>query len=301
MPRSVDGLGAAFPYSAGLAAGLTPDELRHPGWARPFRGVRSFAAPTTVPELARVYAAKMRPEQFFSHATAALLHGMWLPSAVEQRMAVDVGVLEGARQPRGAGVRGHLFIQRPGLVVRRGGLRLAGEEETWCQLATVLGLDDLVIAGESLLAKNRVDRLRLDALVRAVAAGNRPRQRLLERALPELREGVRSPKETELRRLLVAAGLPEPGINLDIFDGHGTWIAEGDLVYPRWRVLTEYEGELHFTDPAVHRRDVHRYELLHALDWRVIRITKDDLRGRRAEIPARVRTALLGRGWSPGS
>lgn len=295
MVRDASGLSDAFTYAEGLAAGLTPAELRGTAWAKPFRGVRAFSTPTTVVELAEQYAAKMRPGQFFSHTTAALLHGMWLPLAVEGRMEVHVAVRCGQRQPRGRGVRGHLLVDRPGLVTQVHGMPVAGAAETWCQLAAVLGLDDLVVAGESLLAKGRPDRLPLGALMRAVRAGDRPHQSLLNRALPELRAGVRSPKETELRRLLVAAGLPEPLINEDVFDEVGRWIAECDLVYPQWRIVLEYEGEQHFTDPAVLRKDVRRYELLQALGWRVIRITKDDLAHRRDEIPQRVRAAIASR------
>lgn len=295
MPRTTSELGNSFSYAEGIAAGLTPDELRSEAWSKPFHGVRAFIAPTTVIELAETYSSKMRPTHCFSHATAALLHGMWLPLAVQERMEVHVAALVGDRQPRGAGVRGHLLVRRPGLVERLGEMRLVRAEEAWCQLATMLGLDDLVIAGESLLAKHRESPVPLERLVRAVQAGDRPRQQLLNRALPELREGVRSPKETELRRLLVAAGLPEPLINQDLFDEDGRWIAECDLVYPQWRIVLEYEGELHFTDPAVLRKDVHRYELLQSLGWRVIRITKDDLAHRRDDIARRVRAAIAAR------
>jgi hypothetical protein len=220
---------------------------------------------------------------------------MWLPAALEHRLEIHVAVPVGFRQPRGKRVRGHLLIERPGGLVVRRGLRVARPEEAWCQLATVLGLEDLIVAGESLLAKGREDRLPLPVLRHAVEAGDRPRQALLNTALPELRARVRSPKETELRRLLVAAGLPEPEINMDISDDSGTWVAESDLVYPRWKIAIEYEGELHFTDTAVQRKDVYRYDLLQALGWRVIRVTKDDLLLRRAELIDRVRAAVAAR------
>lgn len=295
MPRNADGLSDVFSYSAGREAGLSPDELRHPSWAKPFHALRAFAEPTTVVELASAYSSKMKPEQYFSHATAGVLHEMWLPGAIEGRLEVHVAVPPGFRQPRGRNVRGHLLIARPGPLVQQEGLRLARPEEAWCQLATVLGLEDLIVAGESLLAKGRRDRLQLRVLQHAVSAGDRPRQAMLNRALPELREGVRSPKETELRRLIVAAGLPEPEINQDIYDALGAWVAESDLVYPRWMIAIEYEGGGHFRSEAQQRKDVHRYELLQSLGWRVIRVTKDDLRLRRAETVQRIRAAIAER------
>lgn len=295
MPRDTPDLAGAFSYSDGIAAGLTPDELRNPGWSAPHHGVRSHREASTPMELAEDYLPRMRPEQYFSHATGGIAHAMWLPSSVERRLEIHVAVPPGFRQPRGKRVRGHLLVERPGGLLMRRGLRVARLEETWCQLATVLGLEDLIVAGESVLAKGRTDRLPLRVLRHAVEAGDRPRQALLNKALPELRENVRSPKETQLRRLLVAAGLPEPAINMDIFDRSGTWVAESDLVYPQWKIAIEYEGELHFLDEAIQRKDVYRYELLQALGWRVIRVTKDDLRFRPDELVERVRAAIAER------
>lgn len=295
MPRSAPGLQNSFTVSEGLQAGLTRAELRHDGWSKPFRGVRAFEAPSSVRDLAHAYAAKMPPGQYFSHTTAAVLHGVWLPDAIERRPEVHVAAAPGRRQPRGVGVRGHLLIPRRGGVTTRDGLRVAGLHETWCQLATILGQDDLIVAGESVLARNRTDRLPLAALAHAVAAGDRPRQALLNRTLPQLREGVRSPRETQLRRLLVAGGLPEPEINVDLFDEQGRWVKESALVYRLWRILIEYEGELHLIDQRVQLRDIHLYELLQDLGWRVIRVTKDDLRFRREEVVERVRSAIASR------
>jgi very-short-patch-repair endonuclease len=295
MPRTAPGLGDSFSYADGVAAGLTPDELRHRAWARPHHGVRSYRTPATVLELAEDYLPKMRPHQYFSHATAAIAHGMWLPRSMEDHLEIHVSGPPGYRQARGERVRGHLLIERGGSLPVRNGLRVARHEETWCQLATMLGLEDLVIAGESLLAKGRADRLSLRVLREAVEAGGRPRQSLLNTALPQLREGARSPKETVLRRLIVGAGLPEPAINVDIWNDVGEWIKESDLVYLKWRIAIEYEGRQHFLDEVEQRKDLYSYDLLQALGWRVIRVTKDDLRYRRFETIERIRAAIASR------
>jgi hypothetical protein len=291
MSRSAPGADGPFSLDDGRRAGYSEGELRSGRWSRPFAGVRSFDEPQTVVELAHAYEAKMSPDEFFSHPTSGVLHGVWLPLALQTRMLLHVSVPPHVRPPRDRLVKGHLLIERPGLVQTRNGLRVASAVETWCQLATVLGLEDLIIAGESLLAKNRRDRLPLWTLTVAVQAGNRPRQALLNRALPQLRPGSRSAKETELRRLLVAAGLPEPEINGDIFDADGAWIAECDLVYRLFMVVIEYEGAQHF-ETRQGRKDVRKYELLRALGWTVIRVMQDDLEDPPLLV-ARVRSALL--------
>ncbi|HEV7623903.1 MAG TPA: DUF559 domain-containing protein [Amnibacterium sp.] len=285
----------AFRLTDGVAAGLTPKQLLSTRFERPFVGVRSTARPMTVAELARAYAAKMHPSAFFSHTTAAILHDMWLPLAQQREQLLHVSVTPPSRAPRDRRVRGHHLVDRPGLVEVRDGLRVAGSVEAWCQLATVLGMLDLVVAGESLLAKGRPRRVPLHRLVDAVAAGDRPRQQMLERALPDLREGVRSPWETVLRLLLVGAGLPEPEINAVIRDSAGDFLAECDLVYRSARIVIEYEGADHFADAKVARKDITRYERLQDQGWRVIRVTIDDLRLHSEEVVARVRKALATR------
>ena len=225
MPRNAPGLSDPFSTRDGRDAGLSSHDLRSDAWSRPFVGVRSFQEAETVPELARAYAPKMHPDAWFSHTTAALLHGMWLPPARQHLLEVHVAVPPGVRAPRDRRVKGHTLIERPGHVQTKDGLRVAQPWEAWCQLATILGMVDLIIAGESLLAKNRGDRLALESLVRAVRVGGRPRQKMLDRALPQLRSGSRSAKETELRLMIVADGMPEPEINVDVLNAQGGWIA----------------------------------------------------------------------------
>lgn len=113
----------------------------------------------------------------------------------------------------------------------------------------------------------------------------------LLRSVALVRRGVRSPKETALRLLVVADGLSEPEVNGVIRDGRGVRVAECDLVFRKARVLLEYEGDYHRSDPATFRRDITRYDRLQDLGWRVIRVTEADLR-RPKELLARIRRAL---------
>ncbi|GAA2749596.1 uncharacterized protein DUF559 [Amnibacterium kyonggiense] len=269
--------------------------MRSRRFAQPYRGVRTSGPLATVLDRARAYAQKMRPEAFFSHVTAAVLRGIWLPLVLERSELLHVSVPPTVRAPRDRLVKGHHLVPRAGQVTLHLGLRVADEIETWCQLAQILGLEDLVVAGESLLAKNRRRPRRVWELEAAVRAGDRPRQALLNAALPLLREGVRSAMETRLRRLLVAAGLPEPLINQEIFDAAGRRVGECDLVYPVQKVVVEYEGSQHFDEQAT-LDDIEKYERLQDLGWRVIRVTKDDMRMRSTQTVERVRRALVQRG-----
>lgn len=291
LPRPFDR--APFAASAARSAGVTEGRLRGSDLVTPFPGVRAPRPPTDVVALVEAYLPKMALAEFFSHRTAAILHGMWLPWSEAQELRLDVAVRPPARAPRDARVVGHHLVDRPGLVEQLGAVRVANPVETWCQLAMHLSVPDLVAAGDSLLAKGRPDVHSTHGLLLAAADdGDRPRSGRLGRAAALIRVGVRSAQESKLRVLLVENRLPEPEINAEISSGSGAFIAEVDLVYRRERVLIEYEGDYHRTDPAKWRSDIIRYERLQDLGWRVIRVTADDLTLRPAETVARVRAAL---------
>ncbi len=273
-------------------AGVGARRLRHGRLDRPFRGVRASAAPTTVLEPARAYEAKTAGHDFFSHVTSAVLHGLRPPLALEQRMALDVAVVRPRRAPRDVQVHGHHLVVRPGLVVERRGLRTANEIETLCQLATVLSVDELVVAAETHLAPRRdASAVRLDRVLTAFSDADRRLGRRLARAAPRIRIGSRSAQETRVRLLLVDAGLPEPLLD-HLWTGPDGATVEGDLVHLRERVRIEVEGDQHRTDKRQWRNDVVRYERLTDLGWRVVRISADDVVLRPLETVERVRRAL---------
>lgn len=80
-------------------------------------------------------------------------------------------------------------------------------------------------------------------------------------------------------------------MNVDVHDEHGGWIARGDLVYRRWKVLVEYDGWQHERDAAQRQWDHLRREQLDAAGWRVIVVTIEDMK-RPWMVVARVRQAL---------
>ena len=116
------------------------------------------------------------------------------------------------------------------------------------------------------------------------------------RALLFVREHVESPMETLVRLMLVFARLPEPECNPDILDGNGKFLARGDMVYFRFKVLVEYDGWQHERDAKQRQRDRERRELLEANGWRVIVSTSEDLKAKHL-IPQRVFDAMKDRGY----
>jgi very-short-patch-repair endonuclease len=284
----------AIPFSVreAAAAGVAPSRLRAKDLTSPFSGVRSTRAPSSLHDLARAYLPKMAGGEFFSHTTAALLHGMWLPLRHEQEMVLHVSVRKPLRAPRDRRVRGHHLIDRPGLVWAIGGMPVASPWEAWAQLAWILTADELVVAGDALLAKGRPRvRLMLERLTAVALDPDRHFHAKLANAAARLRIGSRSAAETRFRLFLIRNGLPEPEMNVRLLDAEGRFVAESDLVYRRERVLIEYEGDGH-RERKQFLRDITRVEALLDEHWHVVRVTEDDATLHPEQTIARIRRAL---------
>ena len=78
---------------------------------------------------------------------------------------------------------------------------------------------------------------------------------------------------------------------MDIHDDRGRWLARGDLVFARHKVLVEYDGWQHERDARQRQSDHLRREQLEAAGWRVIVVTAADM-ARPWTVIARIRQAL---------
>ena len=102
-------------------------------------------------------------------------------------------------------------------------------------------------------------------------------------------------RESEVRSLLVFAGLPAPESNVGaVASDDQTRI--GDLVYRRWGVVVEYEGEHHQLDRAQYVKDIDRYASLRRDAVPYVQVTKEKL-GRPRQLVMEVHRALAARGY----
>ena len=178
-------------------------------------------------------------------------------------------------------------------VVNVGVLPVSHPVDTWVHLASTLTVPELVVLGDHLVRKKRplATPRELEAAV-ASQAGRRNVARL-RAALALIRPLTASPKETELRLLVLAAGLPEPMVGYEVHHD-GYWVGTPDLAYPEQRVAIEYEGDVHRVDLGTFRDDIDRRERFEDAGWRVIRVTSDQLPQPNALID-RIRYALASR------
>ena len=143
---------------------------------------------------------------------------------------------------------------------------------TWADMAGSLSLPELVAMGDSVLGLR--DPWSMEALRETVHLRARRRDVLrMREAVSLVRAGSRSAMESATRVLFVRGGLPEPEINAPVNDAAGEWLATGDFVWRRQRVVAEFDGDYHRTDRRQWQRDVARRESVVDAGWTYIQLT----------------------------
>lgn len=222
-----------------------------PGWAADLAG-RCAAIQKSLP-----------PEAVFTHVTAALLRGWWLPRCL---MHAPIVASTGGDFPH---------HDRRGVYVRRcrvpiesrqmlGDIRIASPEWTIVELGEVLELIDLVAVIESAvyLGHTTVQQV-WDALV--------PRRRgvrNLRRALPLVDGRAESPWEVYLRLLHVLAGVHDVRPQQVIRDSSGAFVARVDLRLGNTLTFPEYDGADHRRSRTRHVKDLRRDKAINRIGGR---------------------------------
>ena len=128
--------------------------------------------------------------------------------ALSGRHGVEIAVPAPGRAIRRRGISGRVLRVSAGEVVHWLGIRVTNPARTWCDLAMVLSVPELVAAGDWLLRRGLAT-----AGSSATAARARPDRRGVGRirvALPMLDPRSESPKESELRALIVTGRAARP-------------------------------------------------------------------------------------------
>lgn len=229
------------------------------GTVRVTRGV--WRPPELVEHLAGVVAAMLTacpPLTVVCGITAALLHGLWLPPEVGRWVEVivrpDVSAPSARSHNRRPGLRARRQLLAPDEWTWLDGIPVTTEARTWLDLAAVLSPPDLVAAGDSAL-RGSATLAEIEHLISR--ARHRPGVVAARQALPLLNERSRSRPESHMRYAIVAAGLPEPAVNVPVFDDLGQWLFEPDLGYDDVKLALEYNGSQH-AQPRRMQADISR-------------------------------------------
>ncbi|WP_181762916.1 endonuclease domain-containing protein [Rhodococcus spelaei] len=113
--------------------------------------------------------------------------------------------------------------------------------------------------------------------------------------MADLPRGAESPWETRTRLLVVRAGFDKPDTQFLLVDDRGRLVAQVDMAWPEYRVVLEYDGDLH-RERDRYARDVRRRNSIRRLGWDVVVATKELVVRHPDELLERVASALLAGG-----
>ena len=142
-------------------------------------------------------------------------------------------------------------------------------------------MTDGVIAMDAALQDRRVARADLAAAV--LAASHRAGVATAARAYGLCDGRAESPLETRGRLAILAAGLPRPELQVELWDQDG-FVARVDAWYDEAAVAVEFDGRVKYVDPRpgvtpaeALWTEKRREDRIRSLDVRTVRIVNDDL------------------------
>jgi very-short-patch-repair endonuclease len=272
------------------AAGLTRSAIR----ARVARGalVAVFrevyvAGDLELLPLARESAAllSLGPASLLSHRSAAAVWGF-----AAKGSSIDVTVIDSHPRPR-AGIAIHrVKTLHPGDTATEANLRITSPARTMIDFATEASGSELEEAFGEARAKHLINDAKLDQALRRSPA-NHPGAACIRHLLRSdpATTYTRSKAERLLRRLLKAAGLPEPRVNVSLL-GY-----TADFLWPEHELILEVDGYGSHGHRLAFERDRRRDQVHIAAGYTVIRVTWEQLKSEPFGVIARIAQGLASR------
>ncbi|WP_207343551.1 hypothetical protein [Arthrobacter sp. E3] len=264
------------------ALGLSPDLLRSQNFEGVSHGLyRPASWDFELRDAARALCAAT-PGAWISHTTAARLHGLILPPWLLESNELHLSKPRKLVGVRRKGVIGHTVLARPGEVETDWDLRISTRARTWLDLARTLPLPELTCIGDQLIRMPRAVFEGRDtpyatiASLRTMLGGHRNLQGIVRarEALSLLRVGADSGPETLLRLAMLDAGLPEPDLQLTLWESPGG--PSADLGYRRRKIAIQYDGSGHLDELQV-LSDQRRDSAFRNAGWTVLIFGREDL------------------------
>jgi hypothetical protein len=271
---------------AGYAEEEIQTEVARRRWVRVRRGVY---ADRGIVEVARADPAEWHRLQCaavlirlggspaISHASAALVQGMVVPSGCDDRVRLtDTGQW---RRGRGYDVSRATLPQ--GHLRGFGSFSITSPARTLVDCAREWPLDDAVIAIDAALHAGLLDAVELAGVVLDQTHWNGIGAAARAVGLADGR--AESPLETLGRLRIVGSGLPPPELQVEIHDARG-FVARVDAWYEEAAVAIEFDGLVKYEDPRDGRSparvlwdEKRREDHMRGLGVRVVRLARPDL------------------------
>lgn len=305
VPLPSELAGSPFTVYEAADAGVSLGRLRYKGLGIPSRGIRiPLAESSDGGGSIRPYTV-VTPFSAASHATAFTQWDFpgFLPGADDGRVHISrPDTMAIVRRRQVVGHVGQFFADE---IVSHNGLLITSRTRTWLDCSRKMSVEELTVVADHLL---RVPRPDFEARSEPFATKEdladmldrhkgTPGIRKARLALEQARIGSDSAPETRLRLALEYAGLPEPQLNV-LTELRAGVVRQPDLAYPEQKVAVEYDGEGH-SEVAQIVRDIAREEDFVRAGWLPVRISKRHMQNEARAAVAKVRSALLNRGWRP--
>ncbi|WP_161958505.1 hypothetical protein [Ornithinimicrobium cavernae] len=281
-----------FRWRDGHAAGLSNNRLNSSAFRKLVRGV-FIDSRVDIDALVEARAAVLvaGAHSFVSHHTAARLYGCVVP---------DEATLHASVPP------GRSRSDHPDVAVHRSrrvpqtfrGVPVTSPVDTFLDLATSLGLVDLVVLGDSLVKRRRTTPEKLLAAARSARGRG---CRLARRAASLVRTGVDSPMETRSRLLRVLSGLPELETDIRFHDPvTQALLRRLDAGDRATRTAVEYDGKHHVQRQEQWESDITRREEFDDEEWRIVTLISKDIYNTPGDTVRRLERILRRRGMRFG-
>ncbi len=260
-----------FLGSTALASGLVTDYQLRTRYRAVYRNVYlDKEVPLTASRRAQAAWLFAGPDVVLAGTSAAAVHGTkWLDgSAPAEIIRAD------RHGPPGIVARSYTIADDQ--VCTRQGMRVTTAARTAFDIGRSLRPDQAVPLLDALMNATRLKPNSVLAIADA-SPGVRGVRRL--RAAMKLADGgAESPRETQVRSLLIGAGLPAPETQIQFFDDYADVMIRVDMGWRRWKVAVEYDGVQHWADGRQRSWDIDRIAILDAMGWTVVRVSADMLR-----------------------
>ncbi|MEO6511070.1 MAG: hypothetical protein ABIO16_08780 [Nocardioides sp.] len=283
-PVPTDLLHGPFTRAAARDAGVTHQMLRGKRFARVYEGVW------------RHRDHEMTFEDSIEAARLALPWDAWLTGITRIQL---LGLDFGPRFPLRFVVARDLHLELEGVFLHRTvrmpprddiGVSVPAAYVAYCSLARVI---DAIKVGDWLLRNAHLERDQLQAFCLEQRWRAGADEALW--ALGHLDGDSWSLKESEMRAVLEFAGLEVPEVNRGA-GGPDDEARIGDLVYRRWGLVVEYEGEHHQLDRRQFVKDIDRYSSMRRDSVPYVQVTKEKL-ARPRRMVGEVYAALVALGY----
>jgi len=276
------GTTAPFTLDEARAAGLTPAQLRGKSFANVSHGLfRPAEWDFDLLESARALCAAT-PGAWISHSTAARLQGLILPPWLAESDELHLSKPRRLPEVRRKGITGHTVVAFPDEVENAGQLRISTRARTWLDLTRTLPLRDLICIGDQLVRiprpefEDRSEPFATLASLREMVQrhGNLQGVVRAREALELMRVGADSGPETLLRLAMLDGGLPEPDLQLKLWNSPTA--PSADAGYRARRIALQYDGA-HHLDALQRHSDRRRDKAFEAAGWTVLTFTNEEL------------------------